>query len=110
MGGTQCLVAYLFIVMTGNVTADAYENQEVIQARNRHRYEFNNAYREEMEAKGLVFAGTSPDNHLVEVIEIPDKKFFVGAQYHPEFLSRPNRPEGLFKAFVAAANDVYDAK
>ena len=63
-----------------------------------------NQYRAEMEAKGLVFSGTSPDNHLVEVIEIPDKRFFVASQYHPEFLSRPQRPEGLFKAFIAAAN------
>lgn len=110
MGGTQRLGAYPCKLKTGTVTAEAYENQDVIQERHRHRYEFNNAYREEMEANGLVFAGTSPDNHLVEVIEIPNKKFFVGAQYHPEFLSRPNRPEGLFKAFVAAANDVHDAK
>lgn len=56
-----------------------------------------------MEANGLVIAGTSPDNHLVEVVEIPKNKFFVACQYHPEFLSRPNKPEGLFKAFVDAA-------
>ncbi|ANZ59990.1 CTP synthase [Secundilactobacillus paracollinoides] len=110
MGGTQRLGAYPCKLKAGSVAAAAYNNQDMIQERHRHRYEFNNAYREEMEAKGLVFAGTSPDNHLVEVIEIPNKKFFVAAQYHPEFLSRPNRPEGLFKAFVAAANDVHDAK
>lgn len=57
-----------------------------------------------------MFAGTSPDDHLVEVIELPTNKFFVAAQYHPEFLSRPNRPEGLFKAFVAAANHQHDEK
>jgi CTP synthase len=88
----------------GTVAARAYDNQELIQERHRHRFEFNNQYRAEMEAKGLVFSGTSPDNHLVEVIEIPDKRFFVASQYHPEFLSRPQRPEGLFKAFIAAAN------
>lgn len=53
---------------------------------------------------GMVFSGVSPDNHLVEIIEIPDKKFFIAAQYHPEFLSRPQRPEGLFKAFIGAAS------
>ena len=76
----------------------------MIQVRHRHRYEFNNQYRDEMTAKGLVFSGTSPDDHLVEVIELPEKKFFVAAQYHPEFLSRPNRSEGLFRDFVAAAS------
>ncbi len=59
----------------GTVAARAYDNQELIQERHRHRFEFNNQYRAEMEAKGLVFSGTSPDNHLVEVIEIPDKRF-----------------------------------
>ncbi|AEV94540.1 CTP synthase [Pediococcus claussenii] len=104
MGGTQRLGLYPCKLKPGTVAAKAYNNQEMIQERHRHRFEFNNQYREEMEEKGLVFAGTSPDNRLVEVIEIPDKKFFVAAQYHPEFLSRPQRPEGLFKAFVAAAN------
>ncbi|WP_353989435.1 CTP synthase [Pediococcus argentinicus] len=104
MGGTQRLGLYPCKLKEGSVAAKAYENQELIQERHRHRFEFNNEYRAEMEAKGLVFAGTSPDNRLVEVVEIPDKKFFVAAQYHPEFLSRPQRPEGLFKAFIEAAN------
>ncbi|MBW1604796.1 CTP synthase [Lactobacillus sp. Sy-1] len=104
LGGTQRLGAYPCKIKPGTVTAAAYDNKKEISERHRHRYEFNNKFRKDMEAKGLVFAGTSPDNHLVEVIEVPENKFFVAAQYHPEFLSRPNRPEGLFKAFVAAAN------
>ena len=60
--------------------------------------------REAFEKAGMVFSGVSPDNHLVEIIEIPNKKFFIAAQYHPEFLSRPQRPEGLFKAFIGAAS------
>ncbi|AQW21718.1 CTP synthetase [Lentilactobacillus curieae] len=107
MGGTQRLGAYPCKLKPGTKAAAAYDNAAEISERHRHRYEFNNAFREEMEQHGLVFSGTSPDNHLVEVIEIPTNKFFVAAQYHPEFLSRPNRPEGLFRDFVAAANDRY---
>ncbi|MHA8110650.1 CTP synthase [Lactobacillaceae bacterium Melli_B4] len=105
MGGTQRLGAYPCKLKPGTVAAAAYDNQSEISERHRHRYEFNNRFRAEMEAKGLVFSGTSPDDHLVEVVEVPQNKFFVAAQYHPEFISRPNRPEGLFKAFVAAANN-----
>lgn len=103
MGGTQRLGIYPCKLKPGTKTAKAYGDQDVIQQRHRHRYEFNNQYREIMAQKGLVFAGTSPNNHLVEVVEIPENKFFVAAQYHPEFLSRPQRPEGLFAAFVTAA-------
>lgn len=105
MGGTQRLGAYPCKLKPGTVAAAAYDNQDVISERHRHRFEFNNEYREQLAAKGLVFSGTSPDDRLVEVVELPDKKFFVAAQYHPEFLSRPNRPEGLFKAFVKAASE-----
>jgi len=107
MGGTQRLGAYPCKLKPGTVAAKAYDNADVISERHRHRYEFNNAYREAMEKNGMVISGTSPDNHLVEVVEIPKNRFFVGSQYHPEFISRPNRPEGLFKGFVAAANDLY---
>ena len=103
MGGTQRLGAYPCKLKPGTVTAKAYGGKKLIHERHRHRYEFNNAYRKPMTDHGLVISGTSPDNHLVEVIELPNKKFFVGSQYHPEFLSRPTRPEGLFKSFVAAA-------
>ena len=107
MGGTQRLGAYPCKLKPGSVAAAAYDDADVISERHRHRYEFNNAYRKAMEEHGMVISGTSPDNHLVEVVEIAANKFFVGSQYHPEFISRPNRPEGLFKAFVAAANNQY---
>ncbi len=103
MGGTQRLGAYPCKLKPGTVAAAAYGNQSMISERHRHRYEFNNDYRQEMESHGLVISGVNPDRNLVEVVEIPDKKFFVAAQYHPEFKSRPNHPEGLFAAFVKAA-------
>ena len=74
-----------------------------LQRRHRHRYEFNNAFREQFEEAGFVFSGVSPDNRLVEIVEIPENKFFVACQYHPELSSRPNRPEELYTAFVTAA-------
>jgi CTP synthase len=74
--------------------------------RHRHRYEFNNKYREQLEGLGLVISGTSPDRELVEVVELKDHPFFVAVQYHPEFKSRPNHPHPLFKAFVGKALDV----
>ena len=74
-----------------------------IDERHRHRYEFNNEFRAEFEEKGLVIAGTSPDGRLVEAVEIPGRDFHLGAQFHPEFKSRPNRAHPLFKGFIAAA-------
>ena len=106
MGGTQRLGLYPCKLKPNTKTAQAYGNQDVIQQRHRHRYEFNNKYRELLASKGLTFAGTSPDNRLVEVVEVTDHKFFVASQYHPEFLSRPQRPEGLFQAFINAAANV----
>ena len=103
MGGTLRLGLYPAKLKPGTATAAAYDNAEVVQRRHRHRYEFNNAYREQFEAAGFVFSGVSPDNRLVEIIELPEKKFFVACQYHPELQSRPNRPEGLYTAFIAAA-------
>lgn len=106
IGGTLRLGLYPAALKPNTKTAAAYDNQTVIQERHRHRYEFNNKFREQFEAKGMVFSGTSPDNRLVEIIEIPENKFFIAAQYHPEFLSRPMRPEGLFKSFIGAASDL----
>lgn len=103
MGNTQRLGAYPCKIKQGTKTAEAYDNAEVVQERHRHRYEFNNKYRELFEENGLVFAGTSPDNRLVEIVEIPENKFFIAAQFHPELISRPNRPQSLFKAFVKAS-------
>ncbi len=104
IGGTLRLGLYPAVLKAGTKTRECYDGQEVIQERHRHRYEFNNKYREDFEKAGMTFSGVSPDNHLVEIVEITDKKFFVAAQYHPEFLSRPNRPEGLFKGFIGAAS------
>jgi CTP synthase len=75
----------------------------VIYKRHRHRYEVNNMLRRRLEDEGLVAGGTSPDDRLVEVIELPDHPFFVASQFHPEFNSRPTRPEPLFRDFVGAA-------
>ncbi|MBD5835240.1 CTP synthase [Lactobacillus delbrueckii] len=104
IGGTLRLGLYPAMLKAGTKTRECYDGQEVIQERHRHRYEFNNKYREDFEKAGMTFSGVSPDNHLVEIVEITDNKFFVAAQYHPEFLSRPNRPEGLFKGFIGAAS------
>ena len=83
----------------------AYEayKEEVIYERHRHRYEFNNEYRQAMEEAGFVFSGTTPDGRLVEIIEIKDHPWFVASQFHPEFTSRPNRPQPLFRDFVRAS-------
>lgn len=105
LGGTLRLGLYPCKLKKGTKTAAAYDNQEVVQERHRHRYEFNNKYREMFEAHGLVFSGVSPDNRLVEIVELPEKKFFVGCQFHPELISRPNRPQRLIKAFVKASLD-----
>ena len=77
--------------------------EKVIYERHRHRYEVNNHLRRRLEQEGLVCSGTSPDDRLVEIIELPDHPFFVASQYHPEFKSRPLRPQPLFREFVRAA-------
>ena len=101
-GGTMRLGAYPCAVAPGSLLERAYQ-QPVVQERHRHRYEFNNAYRSLAESRGLHITGTSPDNRLVEAVEIPTHCFYVGVQFHPEFKSRPNRPHPLFRDFVAAA-------
>ena len=103
MGGTQRLGAYACKLVPGTKAYAAYGNQSIIHERHRHRYEFNNDYREELEVAGLKVAGVNPERNLVEVVEVPENRFYMAAQYHPEFLSRPNRPEGMFAAFVKAA-------
>ncbi len=84
----------------GSRAKAAYNDAEVVQRRHRHRYEFNNKFREDFEKAGFVFSGVSPDNRLVEIVELSDKKFFVACQYHPELQSRPNRPEELYTEFI----------
>ena len=83
-------------------TAAAY-GEPIVYERHRHRYEFNNSYRQQLEEAGLVISGTSPDGRLVEAVELPGHDFYVGVQYHPEFKSRPNRAQPLFREFIAAA-------
>jgi CTP synthase len=103
MGGTMRLGGYPASLAPGSVVARAYGTTEV-RERHRHRYEVNNAYRDKLAGAGLVISGTSPDGHLVEFIELPQRyhPFFVGTQAHPELISRPTRPHPLFVAFVAA--------
>lgn len=101
-GGTMRLGAYPCKVRPGSIMASAY-GAELISERHRHRYEFNNAFREEIESRGMLITGTSPTGELVETVEIPEHPFYIGVQFHPEFKSRPNRAHPLFKAFVAAS-------
>ncbi len=101
-GGTMRLGAYPCSVKAGTVLEKAYGVLEISE-RHRHRYEFNNDYRDEMERAGLIICGTSPDGRLVEAVELADRRFFVAVQYHPEFKSRPNHAHPLFREFVAAA-------
>ena len=101
LGGTLRLGLYPCRLVEGTLAHQLY-GQEVVQERHRHRYEFNNAYRERLAAAGLTFSGLSPDGRLVEIVEIKGHPFFIAAQFHPEFISRPNRPQAIFDGFVAA--------
>jgi CTP synthase len=103
-GGTMRLGSYVCRLAMGSKAQQAYGLEEV-RERHRHRYEFNNAYRGQLEAFGLVASGTSPDGSLVEVSEIRDHPFMVGTQFHPEFRSRPDRPHPLFKELVRTAKE-----
>ncbi|MDW8106085.1 MAG: CTP synthase, partial [Armatimonadota bacterium] len=101
-GGTMRLGAYPCRLLPGSLAARVY-NDTVIYERHRHRYEVNNEYRPLLERHGLVFSGVSPDNRLVEMIELPGHPFFLAGQFHPEFKSRPNRPHPVFLGLVRAA-------
>lgn len=101
LGGTLRLGLYPCRLVEGSLAHQLYD-QDLVQERHRHRYEFNNAYRERLAAAGLTFSGLSPDGRLVEIVEIKDHPFFIAAQFHPEFISRPNRPQAIFDGFVAA--------
>ena len=104
MGGTMRLGLYPAVLEKGSIVARVY-NSELVQERHRHRYEVNNKYRDQISATGLRFTGLSPDQHLVEFVELPEEvhPYYVGTQAHPEFLSRPTRPHPLFAGLVAAA-------
>lgn len=103
-GGTMRLGAYPCKITANTLAAEAYQ-EPLVEERHRHRFEVNNAYRDELAQAGLIFSGTSPDDALVEMVELPDSMhpWFLAAQFHPEFRSRPTRPQPLFREFVRAA-------
>ena len=102
MGGTLRLGAYPCVLRAGTLASEAYRTEEISE-RHRHRYEYNNDYRQRLEGGGLLVSGTSPDNNLVEIVEIEDHPWFLGCQFHPEFKSKPMRPHPLFRDFIKAA-------
>jgi CTP synthase len=103
-GGTMRLGAYPCRIKSGTLAEKCYGNTDISE-RHRHRWEFNNAYRETFERHGVVFSGTSPDGHLVEMIELRNHPYFIAVQFHPELKSRPNRPHQLFFSLVKAARE-----
>jgi len=103
-GGTMRLGLYPCLLQEGSKARDAYQTDQV-EERHRHRFELNNDYRAELESAGLICSGISPDNRLVEITEVQNHPFMLGTQFHPEFLSRPNRPHPLFDAFLRAVKD-----
>jgi CTP synthase len=104
-GGTMRLGSYPCKIKKDTLAYKIY-GEENISERHRHRFEYNNDYKERLEEKGLICSGTSPDGNLVEIIENINHPFFVAGQFHPEFKSRPDRPAPLFKAFIKAAKEL----
>jgi CTP synthase len=104
-GATMRLGVYPCQLRPGTHSAAAYD-EPIVFERHRHRYEFNNTFREVLGDAGLIFSGTSPDGRLVEIAELQDHPFMLGSQFHPELKSRPNRPHPLFRDFVAAAAEL----
>ena len=102
-GGTMRLGAYPCVLVPGSRSAELYNTSEISE-RHRHRYEFNPAFKRELEAAGLKVAGASPDGQLAEIVELgAEHPFFIGCQFHPEFKSRPRQPHPLFDGLIAAA-------
>ena len=104
-GGTMRLGAYPCILKEGTLAKELY-GKEQISERHRHRYEYNNEYKERLEKAGLICSGTSPDGKLVEIVEYKEHPYFIAGQFHPELKSRPNRPAPLFIGLVRAAKNV----
>ena len=104
-GGTMRLGVYPCVLKEGTLVREAY-GKELVSERHRHRYEFNNDYRIQLEEAGLIASGTSPDGNLVEVTEVYDHPFMIGSQFHPEFASRPERPHPLFREFIRVAKTI----
>ena len=102
LGASMRLGAFPCVLEKGTKSFDAYKSEKISE-RHRHRYEFNNAYHQQLTQKGLVIAGINPERELVEIIEIKDHPWFVGCQFHPEFKSKPDSAHPLFKGFIAAA-------
>ena len=102
MGGTMRLGAYPCVLKPKTLARHLYRTEQVDE-RHRHRYEFNNNYREIFEKKGMVFSGLSPDERLVEIVEIPGHPYYIATQAHPEFKSQPTKPHPMFKGFIKAA-------
>ncbi|HHX74804.1 MAG TPA: C26 family cysteine hydrolase domain-containing family, partial [Firmicutes bacterium] len=102
LGGTMRLGLYPCRLEAGTFAAKAYE-LPLVYERHRHRYELNNLFRDRLAQSGMRMSGVSPDDSLVEIIELPEHPWFVGTQFHPEFKSRPNRAHPLFRDFIAAA-------
>ena len=102
LGGTLRLGIYPCKLKDGTKTKAAYDNEDLVYERHRHRFEYNNDYREQMEESGFIFSGTSPDGRLIETIELADHPWFIACQFHPEFKSRPTNPQSLFKGFIGA--------
>ena len=105
VGASMRLGTYPCKIQSDTLTKDIYNN-EIIYERHRHRYEVNNKFRNELESKGLIFSGLSPDEDLVEMIELKDHPYFVASQFHPEFKSRPWDPAPMFNSFIAASKEI----
>jgi CTP synthase len=103
MGATMRLGSCESILFAGTKAADLYDNADRIHERHRHRYEVNSDYQDKLQECGLVISSVSAKEGLVEIVELADHPFYLGAQFHPEFLSKPNHPHPLFSGFVAAA-------
>lgn len=110
MGGTMRLGLYPCQLVPGTIAQEAYGSQTLVNERHRHRFELNNSYRNVLQDAGMRFSGVSPDGKLVEIAELNDHPFMVGTQFHPEFLSRPNRPHPIFFAFVKAVCEQAERK
>ena len=105
MGATMRLGNYRCQLVPGTLAGNAYGTDEIVE-RHRHRLEFNNAYRDQLAGAGMVFSGISPETGLVEICELAGKRWMLGCQFHPEFLSRPQRPHPLFRDFINVAKGI----
>jgi CTP synthase len=104
-GGNMRLGNYPCKLIDGSLAAQSY-GQPLVQERHRHRLEFNNKYRDPLQKAGMIFSGVSPDDNLVEICELAGHPWMLGCQFHPEFLSRPGRPQPLFRKFIDVAKDI----